>query len=234
MAFRGRRRFPRRRFAKRRAGGGRWGDAGRKGGIIRARREWTGWYEFPECGGLEQGFISSSDECWSVGHVQILPIGGIAGDDTESTLVAFRGSVQPWVHARQDDLGAIPEAQATGAGWGLQLVPYRSGTAGTQANPRSWEDCDNSDWLVRKYFPAASMCTTKIVGEISPGVQGSLMLCGDPDSRILEITSRKVDWSEWQLFMTFAYPASEDETEWFWRVEGRLLEAYVGGQSVLG
>jgi len=235
MAFRRRRMRPRGTFGRRRQGGSRWGDAGRKGGVVRTKREWTGWYEFPGCGELERVTATTSDECWVVEHVQVLPVGSVAGgDDQESTLLAFRGTFEPWVVGGADDDGI--QFDATGIGLGLQLAPMRNDAVGFGFFPRTWEDCDNSDWLFRRWYPAASQASpSHLAGLIAPTQFGSIFLCGDETSRQIEITKRRVDWSEWALFMTFAWPAADGtDAPWFVRVNARLYESFVGGNSIVG
>lgn len=232
MAFR--RRRSRRRFGRRRSSGSRWGNAGRQGRVIRSKREWTGFYEFPGCGELISLAGTTSNECWSMEHIQVLPQppGGGAGDDDESTLLAFRGWWEFWAAFTASSLTPTHALGTTGVGMGLQLAAYRDAAGlGINSIPRDWDDCDNSDWLYRSWVPASSMASTRITGEIAPGVQGNLMLCAREE---ISITSRKVDWSEWTLFLTFAWPATEDETQNFVRLQARLFESFAGQNSAVG
>jgi len=242
MAFRRRRVQPRRTFRRRRQGGGRWGDAGRRAGTVRYRREWTGYYEDPICGGLVSWTPTQSDECWSQQDTWILPTqASLGGDDNESTLMAFRGWFQPWCEVQSEGITGPTLNQLTqfltGVGFGLQLVPWRGTTPATGSQPRIWDDNDNSDWLVRKWYPYAHFGTV-VNGEVSPGVFADIAPMFTSEDMNFDITRRKVDWSEWALWMTIAMSASEappsGDAVLFYQVQARLFEQYVGGQSAIG
>lgn len=228
---------PRGTFRRRRQGGSRWGDAGRKFGVVRAERAWTGWYENPGCGELVEVLPTVNNECWQMEHNLVAPLGGQpATNANESTILAFRGTIELWVpflgYTTAALQGAAIAASATGMGFGLQLVSRRTTVGGGVLDaPRDWEDCDNSDWLFRRWFPAQSTGPLSLNGTI--GTQsGTWMLVGDEKSRELDVTVRKVDWQEWALYATWAQPATEDGV-WLTRVNARLYEQFVGGQSVL-
>jgi len=238
MAFRRRSGFRRRgTFRRRRTGfGSRWGDAGRRAGTVRYRKEWTGLYEDPPCGGLVSWTQTDDDECWAAQNTEILPGTGGKRDDVESTLLAFKGWFQPWTLVNYAGLAgsgtpalSIPVAFITGVGFGLQLVPFRSPLE--TGRPRFWNDCDNSDWLVRKWYPTVR----SPVGITDTGGTLELMPMFDHQSMEIDITPRAVDWSEWALFMTIAISSAEAaEAVLFYQFQGRLLEKYVGGQSAIG
>lgn len=222
--------FPRRGRVRSRTQGSRWGT-GRSGGrALRSTKEWTGFYEYPGCGGIQQLQIVTSNECWSQQNVIVLPpSGSTATEGEESTLLAFRGSVEPWCVLNPD--GSFG---ATGIGIGLQLCARRNvAGVGVQDFPRFWDDADNPDWLYRRWFPAQTQNIGTLAGEISPGVFGDIILCADPAQQELGITSRRVSWKDWALYWCFAIPASDDDTQWFIRIQGRLYEAFAPGASIV-
>jgi len=225
MAIRRRRRFGRRRAS----GGSRWADAGtRRGAPVRAKREWTRYFEEPECGGLKPYIPNHFDdpECWEQEDVVLVGSTGVSNENLESTILAIRGWFYPFTiigpcsSPAQAGLSPTAAGANTGLGFGLQLGPRNRDVL---AVPHMWNDVDNGDWLLRMWFPPRRICDQE---------NNTYELQAQQTGVIAESMSRKIDWSEWVLWYTVAQSASDlalsDETVYGFQL--RVYEQFTPGQ----